>query len=238
MIKFFRKIRQNLLSEGKTGKYLKYAIGEILLVVIGILIALSINNWNAKRLEEKELASSLEQIITELETDIIHFNQELINLKQFAHYLNKIEEGQYEEIDLSQLTLNLCIAPNTRNFGISYFRLVESGTIKHMEDSQLRNKLQTYYSVNCADYNSGAEFHGKFVADHIEGPLLSTLNHKKGFLVDPEEVIEALENGKLMSLVNYQSSFYSSTIPQMKQNVIKAQELIDLISEKLRKYNI
>ena len=46
MIKFFRKIRQNLLMENKTGKYLKYAIGEIVLVVIGILIALSINNWN------------------------------------------------------------------------------------------------------------------------------------------------------------------------------------------------
>jgi hypothetical protein len=40
MIKFFRKIRQNLLSEGKTGAYLKYALGEIVLVVIGILIAL------------------------------------------------------------------------------------------------------------------------------------------------------------------------------------------------------
>ena len=53
MIKFFRKIRQNLLSEGKTGKYFKYAIGEIILVVIGILIALQINNWNeTKKLEE------------------------------------------------------------------------------------------------------------------------------------------------------------------------------------------
>jgi hypothetical protein len=49
MIKFFRKIRQNLLMENKTGKYLKYAIGEIILVVIGILIALSINNWNENR---------------------------------------------------------------------------------------------------------------------------------------------------------------------------------------------
>ena len=49
MIKFFRKIRQNLLSEGKTGKYFKYAIGEIILVVIGILIALQINNWNENR---------------------------------------------------------------------------------------------------------------------------------------------------------------------------------------------
>ncbi|MAX69627.1 MAG: hypothetical protein CMC76_00780, partial [Flavobacteriaceae bacterium] len=46
MIKFFRKIRRNLLSEQKTAKYFKYAIGEIILVVIGILIALQINNWN------------------------------------------------------------------------------------------------------------------------------------------------------------------------------------------------
>ncbi len=45
MIKLFRNIRQNLLNEGKTTKYFKYAIGEIILVVIGILIALSINNW-------------------------------------------------------------------------------------------------------------------------------------------------------------------------------------------------
>ena len=46
MIKFFRKIRYNLMEQNKTGKYFKYAIGEIVLVVIGILIALSINNWN------------------------------------------------------------------------------------------------------------------------------------------------------------------------------------------------
>jgi len=48
MIKFFRKIRQNLLNEVKTARYFKYAIGEIVLVVIGILIALAINNWNQK----------------------------------------------------------------------------------------------------------------------------------------------------------------------------------------------
>ena len=45
MIKFFRKIRQNLLMENKTGKYFKYAIGEIILVVIGILIALQLNTY-------------------------------------------------------------------------------------------------------------------------------------------------------------------------------------------------
>ena len=62
MIKFFKKIRYNLMSENKTGssaetsvkagKYLKYAIGEILLVVLGILIALQINNWNQERINK------------------------------------------------------------------------------------------------------------------------------------------------------------------------------------------
>jgi hypothetical protein len=62
MIKLFRKIRQNLLNEGKTTKYFKYAIGEIVLVVIGILIALQINNWNENRketIEEKAILESL-----------------------------------------------------------------------------------------------------------------------------------------------------------------------------------
>ena len=70
MIKFFRKIRQKLVSEGKTGKYLKYAIGEILLVVIGILIALQINNWNEKRLQQKQLLHVYERILTDINNDI------------------------------------------------------------------------------------------------------------------------------------------------------------------------
>ena len=50
MIKFFRKIRYDLMEINKTGKYVKYAIGEIVLVVIGILIAVNINNWNENRI--------------------------------------------------------------------------------------------------------------------------------------------------------------------------------------------
>ena len=73
MIKFFRKIRRNLLSEGKTGKYFKYAIGEIILVVIGILIALQINNWNENRKIQKLEA----QIYTELKSDLLQTRNDI-----------------------------------------------------------------------------------------------------------------------------------------------------------------
>ena len=220
------------MEKNKTGKYLKYAIGEIILVVIGILIALSINNWNTNRLEKKEVANFLEQIETEIESDIIHFNQTLSNLQRYTDYLNKVTERKYNEIDLSQLPNSLAMNSSSKNFGLSYTKMLESGIIKHIENSQISKKLQTYYLVNCSKYNSSTEFHANFVSDHIEGPLLLMLNHKKDFLVDPKEVIEELENGKLMSLVNWQISTFENQILIIEENAIKAKELISLISKK------
>jgi len=62
MIKFFRKIRYDLMNQNKTTRYFKYAIGEIVLVVIGILIALQINNWNVNRLNSKKETAILANI--------------------------------------------------------------------------------------------------------------------------------------------------------------------------------
>ena len=76
MIKFFRKIRQNLLSEGKTGKYLKYAIGEIVLVVIGILIALQINNWN----EQRKTNNKEQNLLNALKQEFVYNQEELQNV--------------------------------------------------------------------------------------------------------------------------------------------------------------
>ena len=70
MIKFFRKIRYELMEKNKTGRYIKYAIGEILLVVIGILIALQINNWNNNRIERTLEKEILNEILANLGTDL------------------------------------------------------------------------------------------------------------------------------------------------------------------------
>ena len=70
MIKFFRHIRQNLIMENKTGKYFRYAIGEIVLVVIGILIALQINNWNERRLEANREKITLSNLNEEFQDNL------------------------------------------------------------------------------------------------------------------------------------------------------------------------
>ena len=90
MIKFFRKIRQNLLSEGKTGKYLKYAIGEIILVVIGILIALSINNWNENRKNSIEEKAILENLLENLNLSKIQSEQLISEENQLKQNLIQI----------------------------------------------------------------------------------------------------------------------------------------------------
>ena len=90
MIKFFRKIRYDLMEKNKTGKYLKYAIGEIVLVVVGILIALSINSWNESRknLAKKEILLKALKIeftdnLKQLDTVLYYDNKVLKNIRRF-----------------------------------------------------------------------------------------------------------------------------------------------------------
>ena len=82
MIPFFRRIRKKLADDNKPIKYLRYAIGEIVLVVIGILIAIQINNWNeANKRREKEL-----HYLTNIKTDLY------LNIKQIDSYITKRNE--------------------------------------------------------------------------------------------------------------------------------------------------
>ena len=87
MIKFFRHIRQRLISENKTSKYFKYAIGEIVLVVIGILIALQINNWNEQRKQNLNLRELYSILLLDIKADSVSYGKNLNELKciEFLH---------------------------------------------------------------------------------------------------------------------------------------------------------
>ena len=101
MIKFFRKIRQKLLTENKFSKYLLYAIGEIVLVVIGILIALQINNWNELRKANNREHSLYQNILIDLENEDVRLNSALGQYKQHSDayyhiYYETIGKANYD----------------------------------------------------------------------------------------------------------------------------------------------
>ena len=145
MIKFFRKIRQNLLSEGKTGKYLKYAVGEIILVVIGILIALQINNWNENNKLQAKKQDYYQQLLADLKKDeefsintIEQFNklrEEYDNYRNEFYSKNLTVKEVYEKLlNLNFESVSITFSSNTTE------TLQNSGEIV-LIPSEIRNKL-------------------------------------------------------------------------------------------------
>ncbi len=101
MIKFFRKIRQKLLSENKLSTYLLYAIGEIILVVIGILIALQINNWNEEKKHQKELQIKVQAVLLDMRENDVQIKavlKDLMKQNQAADYIIPIMESDLKII--------------------------------------------------------------------------------------------------------------------------------------------
>ena len=76
MINFFRKIRKQLADDNKPMKYLRYAIGEVILIMLGIFLALQLNNWNEKRIQKEQFKLTLVQLYNSINTDSIHFNEQ------------------------------------------------------------------------------------------------------------------------------------------------------------------
>lgn len=107
MIKFFRKIRENLLMEnlpagqaGKTGRYFKYAIGEIVLVVIGILIALSINNWNENRIKKASVNLYLKNLAANIASDTLVMNHlDTVHLTRYYSLQYLLEQSGETKYD-------------------------------------------------------------------------------------------------------------------------------------------
>lgn len=148
MIKFFRQIRQNLLVENKTGKYLKYAIGEIVLVVIGILIAVQINNWNEnRRLKTQELKILLD-FKESLYADSIYRSSSTKvydKARKSMDYLIAYMENDLPYRD----SLKYHFANIAVDWGLSYdfstYEALKSKDLNLISNAELRSDIISYY---------------------------------------------------------------------------------------------
>jgi len=246
MIKFFRKIRQNLLSEGKTEKYFKYALGEIILVVIGILIALQINNWNqnSKKLnQEQEILNNLKQDFEynlEALHNVLKINSKRINSAKTVlnHTGNRFSTSFDIDPILSDIASSVYYYPKNGFLN----DLIYSGNLGIIRNNQLRNRL-TSWPPRLDDLNrrqdANKEFENLIIRYIIEkGSWLNSdeatddqtvknLNFpSSGFEVDNNELLKNIE---FENMVENQAVF----LELMKERLIKCQKLNEEILELL-----
>jgi hypothetical protein len=153
MIKFFRHIRQRLLGENKFSKYLLYAIGEIVLVVIGILIALSINTWNETNKSQKEASFQLSKLRDNLNADKAQLKNAIASDSLYIDNLifcvkvlsNEIEVPKEEFFNSFQFMSTIM---NFNPISGTFEGLISSGKIELIKNQNLLDGLFSYYNSN------------------------------------------------------------------------------------------
>ncbi len=227
MIKFFRRIRQSLLSENKVSKYFLYAIGEIVLVVIGILIALQINNWNNDRTDNlKEKA-----ILNELHKEFLGNKVQFDSVKK-VHYrsmtsLNTImdsmplkKENVFSLAGMFEYALNT-FTYNPSNGVVN--SLINSGNYELIKNDSLRNYLITWNDVYL-DFLEEELNHQKYryeVMDPISAENTDMVMFKKGDQEAIEFTLNYITSSSFRSQMNTLRSRLSNVITDLEAGTVE-----------------
>ncbi|WP_062058673.1 DUF6090 family protein [Sediminicola sp. YIK13] len=182
MIKFFRRIRQQLLSENKFSKYLLYAVGEIVLVVIGILIAVQINSWHSKIKEDKLKAVYIKNLINDFTKDTIQLNARIKDNEDNYYTLGidsiitYIESPLTTLLDIKNLAKNkpLTGLRTINQYNVNTFNiLVSTGDISLFEDALVQkvmelNRLQNFeIDISNGNRRTYFEMYNSYLKEYI-----------------------------------------------------------------------
>jgi hypothetical protein len=249
MIKFFRKIRQNLLSEGKKGKYLKYAIGEIILVVIGILIAIQLNAVKNKNDKRNEEITHLENILSDLKQDKTEL-QKIIERRKSKSMSAKIMENYYHtrKVDnfndyYSNWTNVLYWEAHNPSF-ITFKELINSGKLSALSNERVKQlllqidyKYNELFEVRKHMYDDYTEYlYGPF-ADIIdyENAIIAWSEPNREIELSKEDVEIALKNKRIKNGFTLASFNNNLLKDQLTEILIKVDSTIMLVEQEIKK---
>jgi Family of unknown function (DUF6090) len=237
MIKFFRKIRYDLMEKNKTGKYLKYAIGEIILVVIGILIALSINNWNeGRQLKEKEKVI-LTQLKKSLESDALYLGWNIRSYEQSIGSCSWIINTYKNSNIITDAILDTI--PNTMPWvvfpeDLAAYKQLESQGIEIISNQNLRNEITLYYE-NAVKWLKFSIEKYETTYNSINDVWLTTNYHTKGIRNwVPNNRDELKEDRHIVDLVYNRNVFSKVSIELHKETLKDASDIIRRIDSLLK----
>ncbi|MEM6720171.1 MAG: DUF6090 family protein [Bacteroidota bacterium] len=170
MVKIFRSFRKRLLQESKFRKYIMYAIGEILLVMIGILLALQVNNWNSNRKAKNTLRSALETVTSDLKRDTITASKliEVFENNQETFKLiidKKITKENYKDYPMFYSLVTLYQPFNIQTKGYDILKNISNQ--KTSERDSIFDDLTQFYSLLGPNLKKSNERLEKVVLDNL-----------------------------------------------------------------------
>jgi len=169
MIKFFRQIRQRLLTKNKINKYLLYALGEIVLVMIGILLALQINNWNTEKKDQEKIQVLLGQMSGELNDQIDFYQKDSVILQSYISYLTKVSDRQFDQIDLKTfLTPFGTWVGGAKNFDTALNGLINQGIFDKLANADLKKIILKDYFESQNELKNALEWNSTVIVETIE----------------------------------------------------------------------
>ncbi|SDB19873.1 hypothetical protein SAMN03097699_0053 [Flavobacteriaceae bacterium MAR_2010_188] len=251
MIKLFRNIRKNLLAEGKITKYLKYAIGEIILVVIGILIALSINNWNEYRKQKAKANSYLKSMLIDLNSDTENYTNFIEGFKKDVERNSIIfKDKTYQEQSIDSIfSLIPSIFGNYKVVDQTYQKIKNSGLSDELGSIELNDAINRYYSQDIVDYATFIDYDKEYslksndfwfdTNDYeiptSDGSSYSELPFSENENIRKEALIKKIESNRARNWLRKNIGNKYWGIQMTTRTRTKARKLIELINEELRR---
>ena len=236
MIKFFRKIRQKLLTENKFNKYLIYAIGEIILVVVGILIALSLNNWNDQQKEKNRIKGYASLLIIDLKDDISKIN---IRSYQSSIVVNRIDSlvqyvkgkniKELSNLDILFLSWSTGYRPHQWNRSTIEI-LKSSGLLQNIVVDSLGTRIAEY---NAFTYHLDEDFKGDASnSQNVERIKSRIINYNYSNFNELQQDMRVYDN-KLNEMEFFDTPSYnqakSETLFLMTDDINELNEVINLL---------
>jgi len=237
MIKFFRKIRQRLLNENRFSKYLLYATGEIVLVVIGILIALQINNWNENKKQQKEVQNALMEIKNDLILDqmVLHeaLNRKNEEYDKQQRVIDILDHKKEMVQDFDKLLGHLMLKRNVE-FTKNGFDLLKDMGIGKIEDDDFRIKLTSYYDLSLpriqAEIDDDTDEFQSIWLPYVREHFTDWLFEAYG---TPKDMDSFLNDEYILISLKLNLGNTDGTIEAMEKALLESSELVAMIDEKL-----